>query len=217
MTGAVGQATLTIPPWTPTEERPHAFRVLNPTRKDVENAANRDDYPRVFGVGGMEAWLIYAKPHRPEGHFYNVDPTSHVFVGSRNPKYRSPNYETLVSVRLLNVFRKWWCQLPSTVSERKYMFGQLRDVISALALGDAPLALSLLSDVNLATSDGTHIASHVKQSLADAIESRTPWDYRDPKTRGDLPYTFPEDRTTNSGTTSVTVSQTIGSVSVTAG
>ena len=119
---------------------------------------------------------------------------------------------------MLMAFRKWWCQLPSTVPERKYMFGQLRDVISALALGDAPLALSLLSDVNLATSDGTHIASHVKQSLADAIESRTPWDYRDPKTRGNVCRTsFPEDRVTNSGTTSLTVSQTIGSVSVTSG
>ena len=214
MSGAELNFTGTIHPFPATPSRPHIYEVHGPTKADVDNAANSDDYPRTLSddgqFGGMTAWLRYETGnYRPQGRqFHNHNGgrlETEAFTGNRNPKYNSIRYTLMRSDDALDAFRRWWCQLPTTVAERKYMHTQLRDVISALLIGDTTMALSLLGDVNLAVSERNSVAEHVKRDLITALEATLPWDYQDPDTRGPFPYTWPEDRVTNSGT-SITIS-----------
>lgn len=213
MSEASANATLTLYSFDASPERPHLYDVHNPTRADVENAANGDDYPRTFwGNGNMSAFLVYHKNYRPEAMFHMVKPRT-AFVGNRNPKYRNPAPNWADIDAGLQAFRHWWSEMPNTIPERKYLFGQLRDVLAALSIGDIPLALGLLEDLNLAVAENT-FAVNVKQRLVKALnDAMFPrmWDWMDPETRPPMPYAFPEPTNsgTNSGTQSGTSSQTI--------
>ena len=204
---ATGQATGTLFPHDATAENPHVYHVINPTAADIAAAANKDHYPRTFGRDNMDAYLVYHTNYRPQAQFYQVDDLLRhaAFTGNRNPKYRNPRYEFTGGDAGIKAFREWWCKLSSTVAERKYMIGQLRDVLSALSINDIPLAIALLNDINLALDDGTAVAAHVKLDLIKALEaSMFPhmWDYMDPETRPEIPYT--PQGLSNSGTTSGT-------------
>lgn len=212
--GATSQSTGSLHPHEPTAENPHVYRVSNPTAADIANAANKDTYPRVFqGNGNMVAWLTYTTRYRPRANFWSKYYSTHAFIGNRNGKYRLPRFELLDKDTGMKAFKKWWSELPNTIAERKYLHGQMRDVISALGLNDIPLALSLLGDINLAVNPDTGIADHVKRDLVKALnDAMFPemWDYMDPETRPAMPYT-PRDDLSNSGTqsgTSITVTTT---------
>lgn len=208
--GATSQSTGSLHPHEPTPENPHVYKVDDPTAADIANASNKDTYPRNFKPGGhMTAWLTYTTRYRPQSRFWKYQ-SNLVFIGNRNPKYRVPRYTFLMDQTTgMDVFKEWWCELPNTVAERKYLHGQMRDVISALALNDIPLAMSLLDDINLAVSPDTNVADHVKSDLVKALNDAmfpAMWDYMDPKTRPLIPFT-PKDLS-NSGTlsgTSITV------------
>lgn len=210
--GATGQATGTLFLHEPTAENPHVYNVVNPTAADIAAAANKHDYPRSFLIGGgVHVHLVYHTRYRPQAQFYIVESQLRhsAFIGNRNEKYRNPRYQFTGGDAGLEAFRKWWCQLPATVAERKYMIGQLRDVMAALSINDIPLATGLLADINLSVGDGVGVASHVKRDLVKALEqSMWPhmWDYMDPDTRPYIPYTPPSPST--SGTISGTISGT---------
>ena len=215
---ATGQATGTLFTHEPTPENPHVYNVHNPTAADIAAAANKHDYPRQFGTDSMSAHLVYHTAYRPQASFYQVYDRlgNTAFTGNRNAKYRNPRYGFTGNDDGIKAFRKWWCQLPATVPERKYLFGQLRDVLGALSINDTPLAIALLADINLADADGRPLADHVKSNLIKALEaSMWPlmWDYMDPDTRPYIPYS-PRDLS-NSGTTSTTISGTISGTTVT--
>lgn len=204
---ATGQATGTLFPHDATAENPHVYNVFNPTAADIAAAANKDDYPRLFGNRDMSAFLVYHTNYRPQSEFHQVSRGifDTQFVGNRNPKYRNPRYQLTSGDDGLDIFREWWCKLPNTIAERKYLHGQLRDVLSALLINDIPLAIALLADINLATGDGSAVAEHVKLNLIKALEASmfpSMWDYMDPETRPQMPYT-PQDLS-NSGTSSGT-------------
>ena len=213
--GATSQATGSLHLFDPTPDNPHVYQIQDPSAADIENASNKDTYPRVFNaVGHMMAWLTYTKHYRPQSQFWKHNNTL-VFVGNRNPKFQVPRFEFLKRDTGMRVFKEWWCKLPNTIPERKYIHAQMRDVISALALNDIPLALSLLDDINLAVGE-TAVADHVKLDLVKALEAAMfpeMWDYMDPETRPAIPYTPPkapsnsgtQSGTSISGTTSVTV------------
>lgn len=192
--GAVGQSTGTLFEHEPTAENPHVYRVENPTAADIAAAANKNDHPRYFyGSGNMSAWLVYHTRYRPQSNYSIVyaQLDHSAFIGNRNQKYRNPRYAFTQNDDGFDAFCQWWCQLPATVAERKYLFGQLRDVRGALSLNDVPLAIALLGDINLADADGRPLASHVKAGLIKALEaSMFPemWDYMDPDTRPYIPF-----------------------------
>ena len=214
--GATSQSSGSLHRHEPTAEHPHAYLVWDPTKADIDNAANSETYPRYFGVssvgnGYMVAFLLYHKKYRPQSRFDKHNYRSSVrFIGNRNAKYRLPAYHHHdADDYAMDAFRKWWCQLPNTVAERKYLFGQVKQVLEALHLNDVPLAIALLQDVNLAVSDQKHISLHVKSELITALEqSMFPrmWDYMDPATRPTIPYIPPD--LSNSGTISGTLSGT---------
>ena len=202
--GATSQSTGSLHPHDPSPENPHRYQVWNPTAADIANAANKDTYPRAFELNAMVAFLEYHKRYRPEGQFYKHVPDTK-FIGNRNPKYRNPPYHLTGEGDGLEAFRKWWCDLPNTIPERKYLHGQMRDVISALSLDDIPLALALLEDINLAVSPDTSVADHVKRDLTKALEGAmfpAMWDFMNPSTRPPIPWE--PKAPTSSGTTSGT-------------
>ena len=214
--GATSQSTGSLHPFEPSPEKPHRYQVENPTAADIAAAANKDTYPRKFYLGGVSAYLEYHTRYRPQGNFYK-HVHSDMFVGNRDPKYRNPPFHLTGEQSGLDAFRKWWCALPNTVPERKYLHGQLRDVISALSLDDIPLAVALLADINLATSPDHSVADHVKRNLVEDLEAAMfpeMWDFMDPKTRPAIPWepAPPTTSGTNSGTsisgTSITITQT---------
>ena len=202
--GATSQSTGSLHPHDPSPETPHRYQVSNPTAADIANAANKDTYPRLFYLNAMVAYLEYHKHYRPEGQFHKYVPDT-MFVGNRNLKYRNPPYHLTGRGVGLEAFREWWCDLPNTIPERKYLHGQMRDVISALSLDDIPLALALLEDINLAVSPDTSVAGHVKRDLTKALEGAMfpeMWDFMNPSTRPPIPWE--PKAPTSSGTTSGT-------------
>ena len=162
----------------------------------------------------MVAYLEYHTRYRPQSTFFKYVPDEK-FIGNRNPKYRNPPFHLTGQADGLEGFRKWWCQLPNTIAERKYLHGQLRDVISALSLDDIPLAIALLADINLAVGPNSAVASDVKGRLVEALEAAMfprMWDFMNPETRPAIPWApAPTNSGTNSGTsisgTSVTISK----------
>lgn len=212
--GATSQSTGSLHPHEPSPSRPHRYQVNNPTAADIAAAANSDTYPRFFGLGYMIAYLEYHTRYRPQAEFYTHYQDIQ-FTGNRNPKYRNPPFFLTGEDHGLEAFRKWWCQLPNTIAERKYLHGQLRDVISALSLDDIPLAIALLADINLAVGPNSAVASDVKGRLVEALEAAMfpkMWDFMNPETRPAIPWSpAPTNSGTNSGTsisgTSVTISK----------
>ena len=201
MSGAETNVTGTIPPTDPTTAKPWRFQVENPSRRDVENASNKSSYHRVFANGYMTAYLEYTKRYDPDGRHFDYTNSS------RWPLPRSAKTRNPVHIHAENAFEKWWAALPSTPAERAWMITVLRDVRAAVEMRDIPCAIELLKDVSL--------AHHIERDLIAALEeSMYPreWDFMNPETRPPMPYTFPEDRQTN---TSLTVSSTPASVTIT--
>ena len=205
--GATSQSTGSLHDFEPSPERPHRYQVENPTAADIAAAANKDTYPRRFGLNRMVAYLEYHTRYRPQGRFYKyIDPD--FFVGNRNPKYRNPPFHLTGEKHGLEAFRKWWCALPNTIPERKYLHGQLRDVISALSLDDIPLAIALLDDINLAIGPDQNVSAHVKRELVEDLEQAmfpSMWDFMNPSTRPAIPW---EPAPPSNSGTSLTISGT---------
>ena len=192
---------------------PHYYKVVNPTKQDIENSANADDYPRSFGKGSMSAFLKYTKPYIPTGnHDHGImigNPGEEIdFRGNRNPKFRNPRFGGAVRDSK-DAIRAWWCELALNPVERQHIMRQIGDVMTAVfLLDDTPLALEILKSVNLSIVDSQNravpLAEHVKKDLEKALtDSMYPeqWDYMDPETRPAIPYTPPDvPRNTGSGT-----------------
>ena len=201
MSDAVSQSTGTIPGFTPSEERPFQFIVDNPTRADVDNAFNKDNYPRRFhGDNQMDAYLKYSKVYDPVARHFDFSDRPNWPGWTRSAKTRNPVRESQ------GAFETWWSRLPCTPAERSELLEQLRDVKIAADMGDIPCALVLLKKVNLHYG-GAFVDPRVKDELAAILENSlfpANWDYMDPATRPAMPYTWPDD-TTNSGTGSGTI------------